>query len=47
MYDKVRELCASGGMIEFAWKGKTVGRARCTTPLAAPTLGWQIRRNAP
>ena len=44
VYDRLRELCASGGVVAFGWQGRTVAAAPCTKPLPAPTMFHAVTR---
>lgn len=36
MYDRIREICAAGGMIDFTRNGAVAASAPCSAPLRAP-----------
>lgn len=44
MHDRIREICAAGGVIEFSRNKTVVASAPCTKPLKAPTLYLRVTR---
>lgn len=44
MYDRIQEICAAGGVIEFSRNKAVVVSAPCTKPLKAPTMYLRVTR---
>jgi hypothetical protein len=44
MYDRVREICAAGGVVEFTRNKTIVASAPCTRPLKAPMMYLRVTR---
>ncbi len=44
MYDRIREICAAGGKVDFTRNGVVAASASCTAPLRAPILFLKVTR---